>query len=1093
MNLFSTAGVELAKKGRVARPVRVPLISHKVIKDVLTRIHFDSTSEQRSIATKYAEIARSKKFKSMNEVQVRGRFYEDVLCKILGYSKVDPNNSYTLDVERAIRGGSVDIALGRFPDSDGKDQIIAPLEMKGPKTEDLEAVMPGRGRSPVQQAWDYDIDAPGSRWVLVSNCIELRLYSFGRGRDAYELFDLRKLDEEAELERLWLILSAGRFISGATEELLRQSEAAYKDITGKLYAEYAGLRLRLVSFLSEVKEGPGLPPLHALELAQKLLDRILFVAFAQRTELLPDKLLERAAKEKNAFRPEPLWKNFNSLFHAIDVGNDELSIDAYNGGLFAPDAVADDLIIPDPLATDLADLAKWDYRSEVPVTVLGHIFEQSITDLEKLRAKKVGQTEPKVSKRKREGVVYTPDVVTRFLVERTVGLTLSEKFDALLAKHSQASKLKDESSINWRLGDASEVAFWRDYVDALRNLTVLDPACGSGAFLVAAFDVLAREYRRAVDRLIDLDAPVDFDVFDEIITKNLYGVDLNAESVEITRLALWLKTARRQHRLQNLEATIKVGNSLIADAAFTDRAFVWSDAFSAQGGKFDIVIGNPPYVRSETIAAIKPYLRKNYHCFDGGADLYCYFFEKGLSLLKSGGRLGFISSSGFFKTAFGANLRKHFEKSARFECGVDFGDARIFEDVTTYPAIVTVINTPADQPYSFPFLNYEGDGTDDLAIRFNASAFSYPSERLKRNRWHFEPEPLWRLRDTIEHNAVGTLKDIAAPVVGIKTGLTEAFVLSNEDRNQITQRDHESSKLIRAWTVGDDLNKWLPDPSEQHLLFIPKGWTRSELKETDETAAWKKFQARYPGAAKWLAPFENDARKRSDKGDQWWELRACDYYDLFDEELVTYPEMSQGPKFALKEKGTVSNNKTFLIPDSDPALLAILNSRVSWFLLHGICTALRGGKWRLELRSDFLKELPLPIRSKAQSAKLERLAKRCKELIEESDRIKLSVRKRLFDLSPGPASQRLSHKLENWWELSFSEFLVEIRKTFKVEISLSSRGKWQSHLEKNADLLKSLVSQLATVERQIDSQVYDLFGLHPTEVALLEESLAGQY
>src|SRR5665213_610041 len=124
--------------------------------------------------------------------------------------------TFTLGFERAIRGGSVDAALGRFSDVAG-DEFIAPLEMKGPGTFDLDAIMPGRGKSPVQQAWEYAIDAPGVKWVLVSNCVELRLYGFGRGRDSYESFDLTRLDEQPQLERLVLLLEASRFLGGQTE------------------------------------------------------------------------------------------------------------------------------------------------------------------------------------------------------------------------------------------------------------------------------------------------------------------------------------------------------------------------------------------------------------------------------------------------------------------------------------------------------------------------------------------------------------------------------------------------------------------------------------------------------------------------------------------------------------------------------------------------------------------------------------------------------------------------------------------------------------------------------------------------------------
>ena len=176
------------------------------------------------------------------------------------------------------------------------------------------------------------------------------------------------------------------------------------------------------------------------------------------------------------------------------------------------------------------------------------------------------------------------------------------------------------------------------------------------------------------------------------MTNNLHGVDLNAELVEITRLALWLKTARNKHRLQNLEATIKVGNSLIDDPKFTEHPFDWRAAFPdvfAQGG-FDIVIGNPPYVRMELIKPVKPYLEKHYVVADDRTDLYAYFFERGVGVLKDGGRLGYISSSTFFRTGSGENLRKFLGDHVAVEAVVDFGDLQIFEGVTTYPAIITL-------------------------------------------------------------------------------------------------------------------------------------------------------------------------------------------------------------------------------------------------------------------------------------------------------------------------------------------------------------------------------------------------------------------
>jgi hypothetical protein len=736
----------------VSRTLRVPLFNNRVVEEARRRAVFSPSQQQLAAASTYARTSRSDKFAQQTETAVRNLFFDEVLGTILGYRKYDPDEPYTLAFERPIRRGAVDVALGRFPGPEGTDEILAPFELKGPGTVDLDLIPPGRRRSPVQQAWDYAIDAPGSRWVLVSNCVEVRLYGFGRGRGAYEVFDLSKLDDLEEHARLWLILSSDRLLGGATDALLSETDSTFKAITNELYKEYSELRTRLIQYLVNFVDGPKLAPLNAIESSQKILDRVLFVAFAQRTDLLPGSLLERVIKARNEFDPKSVWHNMQGLFRYLNTGYHDLDITAYNGGLFAPDPVADAIELPNELTIDLAKLGEWDYRSDVPVTVLGHLFEQSVTDIERLRAESVGKPAPTVTNRKRQGIVYTPDIVTRFLVERTIGLTLNERFDALLVKHGKQGAVHTDDGTLFEPGeDLVEKAFWRDYLSTLRGLTVVDPACGSGAFLVAAFDLLAAEYRRVVERLADLDDPVDFDAFDEIVTKNLYGVDLNAESVEITRLSLWLKTARRKHRLQNLETTVKVGDSLIDDPAFTDRPFDWRASFPdvlAEGG-FDVVIGNPPYVRMELLKPIKPYLEKHYVVAADRADLYAYFFERGVGLLKDGGRLGYISSSTFFRTGSGENLRRFLGDNVGVEAVVDFGDLQLFEGVTTYPAIVTLIKGVQGDGGELAFLKVEGTLPKDLVAAFEDQARPMPRTRLGAGSWRFEDEPLAHLRDKI--------------------------------------------------------------------------------------------------------------------------------------------------------------------------------------------------------------------------------------------------------------------------------------------------------------------------------------------------------
>jgi len=974
---------------------------------------------------------------------------------------------------------AADVALGRFSPADGSNEVVAPFEMKGPGTTDLDAIPPGQRRSPVQQAWDYAIDTPGSRWVLVSNCIEIRLYAFGRGRDAYELFDLTRLDDPEEHARLWLLLSAERLLGGATEELLRATDGAYRDITDKLYVEYRSLRERLIAYLTGASDGPKLAMLPAIEVAQKLLDRILFVAFAERTDLLPARLIERASKARNEFMPEPYWKNFQALFREIDTGNEGRGIWAYNGGLFAPDPVADAIVLPDALTEQLAALANWDYRSDVPVTVLGHIFEQSVTDLEKLRAEGRGEQAPKVSKRKREGVVYTPDVVTRFLVERTIGLTLTECFAALLATYGKIAPKNGDPIFGKNERDA-EREFWRSYLGILRALRIVDPACGSGAFLVAAFDLLAREYRGTVERLAAMEEPIDFDAYDEIVTKNLYGVDLNAESVEITRLSLWLKTARNKHRLQNLEATIKVGDSLIDDPKFTDHPFDWRATFSevfAQGG-FDIVIGNPPYVRMELIKPFKPYLEKHYVVAADRTDLYAYFFERGVGLLKDGGRLGYISSSTFFRTGSGEKLRTFLGDGIAIEAVIDFGDRQIFEGVTTYPAIVTLRKGEAKDAGTLSFLKIGEDLPKDLDAEFSARAVAMPRTRLGAGSWQFENDALARLREKIVKGKKTLGEVYGAPLYGIKTGLNEAFVIDTETRDRLVKQDKKSAELLKPFLRGENIKRWRVEPEGLFLINTPKGKV-----DIDD----------YPAIRDWLLPFKKQLERRATK-QEWWELQQAQlaYHPQLSAPKIVYPDMSQGAKFSLDTSGSLCGNTVYFIASDESELVALLNSKLAWMHLFGEAEALRGGKWRLRMFSDDVATVPILEMSRNERGRLAKLANICADAANRRYKVQSAVSRRTLDLAP-PERPKLSRKLEDWWTLDFAAFRDEVKRVFRAEIPVKERGEWEAYLAENAAKVNALTAEIEKAEREIDSIVYRLFDLTPDEIKLLEASIEGQY
>ena len=180
----------------------------------------------------------------------------------------------------------------------------------------------------------------------------------------------------------------------------------------------------------------------------------------------------------------------------------------------------------------------------------------------------------------------------------------------------------------------------------------------------------------------------------------MFGVDLNQESVEITKLSLWLKTARSTEPLENLDKNIKCGNSIVDDPMYAGaRAFNWHDEFKniLDSGGFDVIIGNPPYVRQELIKDIKPYLEKKYQVYTGVSDLYVYFFEKAMSLLKENGYFAFIVSNKFLRAGYGQKLTQYLQQNFTILNLIDFGDLQIFEGATTYPCIITMQKKkPAD-------------------------------------------------------------------------------------------------------------------------------------------------------------------------------------------------------------------------------------------------------------------------------------------------------------------------------------------------------------------------------------------------------------
>lgn len=577
-----------------------------------------------AIVMKWADLETSGQLARIKETSANADFLNTVFGQALGYkTKTDDPVDFGVEREYHVPSvGPVDGALGLFPKAECP---LAVIELKDSGT-DLDRDK-SNGRTAVQQAWDYLNALPECPWAIVSNFSVIRLYHRNKTQKAYEEFTLQGMRHRETFSAFYYLFKrASMFPSRATPTaptlaLLERTSKRQEEVGEKLYQSYREQRNALISHLTHER---GKPLDAAIRIAQRILDRVVFIAFCESRGLLPPATLERAGSQVPAYSraTNPKWQNFVQLFSLVDRGGKEVDLDVgFNGGLFKHEPEIDDLDLADaPFATALQGFGKYDFRQEVNVEVLGHLFERSITELEKLRKGGTfaltgeGNQDPampKSAQRKRMGIYYTPPAFTSLIVSRTIDVLVEERFEALAAKHGVDRDTGKDPKGNY------SSAYWRDCLASLRELKVVDPACGSGAFLIRAYDALDAHYAEVVGHIIMAERPRENDarelrnsIPDWILTENLHGVDLSAEGVEITQLALWIRSAKKGRTLRDLSKNIVRGNSLVDDPSVAGHdpsgnplSIVWRDVFPeifARGGSragFDCVIGNPPWER----------------------------------------------------------------------------------------------------------------------------------------------------------------------------------------------------------------------------------------------------------------------------------------------------------------------------------------------------------------------------------------------------------------------------------------------------------------------------------------------------------------
>jgi len=1070
----------------------------------------------------WADLLFSAQGEKFKEQELLPDFLTDFFCNLLGYTRpADGAAGYTLSREKHVQvdGKFADAVLGRF--GAGADRFVVAVEGKGPK-DPLDRPFAGRKMSAVDQGYRYAINLPCD-WVLVTSLRQTRLYSKGTDQQTYERFDTDELAESGELlKRFVFLLGAERVVPADGRchlyDLRAESEKVGRELTRDFYLRYADLRQDAFERLAG--DNPGVPPHDVLTATQKLLDRVLFAAFCEDRGLLPVETLRRAYEHRDPYHPRPIYENFRGLFAAINRGNAALGIHAYNGGLFGEDAVLEGLQVADEVCAYFRDLGEYDYRpghqaaasapttgkaSLIDVDILGHIFEQSISDLERLRNELDGLVEPQSkekhkTRRKKEGAFYTPAFITRYIIEQALGGVLADRFERLRQAHAAQAK----GSARTALADpevytldalkkperAALVAFWEAWQDELSAVRLLDPACGSGAFLIEAFDQMHAAYQRSNDRLAELRGHRTlFDLDKRILENNLYGVDLNEEAVEICRLSLWIKTAERGKPLTSLDHTIRIGNSVVADPAVHPRAFDWQTAFPEvfKAGGFDVVVANPPYVRQELLTPIKPYLQSAYQSYHGMADLYVYFYELGVRMLRPGGLLSYVVTNKWMKANYGEPLRRFFAEHAWIESVVDFGHAKqIFEEVDVFPCIIVVRKpTVAPKPTTARLcaIPREQLRIDDLSRQIEQQGFELPQSQLNADAWQLEPSGVNSLLAKIK--AKGTpLGEFAQvkPYRGILTGFNEAFLIDTATREALVTADPKCAGIIKPYLRGQDLDRWSPDWAGLWMLALKSSgdftWPWSDGEERAESL----FQATYPSIHKHLKSFEAALRKRQDKGRFWWELRSCAYWDRFEAGKIMYQDIAWRPQFCLDTAGRLSNNTIYFLPTSDLWTIAVLNSPVSWW--YAWRAAVHGKDEALRLFTWFLEEFPVAQPHPPQQDEAPSLVRRLVEISQQQQ----ETRRTILDwLRVEYEIAKPSLKLQAPVDLDGDALIAEVKKIRgkKKPLSAAALKALRDEHAHSIEPARRLAREAQALEAQLSDLVNAAYGLTPEEVALL--------
>ena len=997
----------------------------------------NNLAERRKYLNKWIDMLENGVLDKTKEEQLQGEFISDIFSKVLNASNItDGKDEWNLERETKtlMDGQKADGTLGFF-DSKGKKDIRALIELKGANINlDARQKRAGDTRSAVEQAFGY---APkygrDCHWIIVSNFKEIRLYRANSMLE-YQVFFLEKLRDDLEFKKFIYVLSFYALVGTENKkakslELSEEYQKVQNEIEKKFYNEYKKIRIDI--FENMKNNNPEISELVIIEKVQKLLDRFLFICFCEDKGLIPENSYSNLVKRGELL--EDIFESFKSFCNWINTGNKSKNIPHFNGGLFKPDSVLDNLFVDDEVFRKLEKISDYDFDSDLNESILGHIFEQSVSDIEEL--KKTSQNEEfdkKESKRKKDGIFYTPKYITKYIVESTMNAWIEDKKKELGEENLPELQEKDFKydlyKKNYSKNFRKHVEFWEKFREELRKIKIIDPACGSGAFLIEAFDFLLKYNQMIDDKIFNMTGTKNLfdDTTKEILENNIFGVDLNKESVEITKLSLWLRTADKDKTLATLENNIKCGNSLISDKNLSEKSFDWKEEFPEvfKEGGFDIVIGNPPYVIIFD-KKLKKNLEENYETFRRNNDLYSAFFNKGIEILKENGKLGFITPNSFISGDYFKNLRELLINYQIVEI-INFGNKLIFEDANVYSAITILNKTFAKDDWIMK------SGIENIIgkIKINTVDFKVKNQVQEKVEKYPKFEDYFLVKDVgFNYWSVGRGK-VRGESVGSR------ILYSGEKLNE---------KDI-PYIKGSNFNKYSEISCSNYLKYNYTEFLN-----------------------------ENDIFRYSP---EILEIKPKIVYRQTSSELVG----------TLDEKGLYSDKTVHCIVNKENInfnlkyVLVIFNSKLLNYLYKQ--DTLESGRAFAQVKTVNVKKLPIKnISLKKQKPFIEK----ADTMLELNKELQNKIKKFKNRLSSNLDLKEFSKKMESFYELNFKEFLKELGKQ-KIKLSLSQQDEWEEYFEDYKNSILEIKQKISQTDKEIDLMIYKLYELTDEEIKIIEEN-----